>query len=251
MATPPVPSIGRRCQCWACDFALGRSLECAPPQPGLPDERPSLDRRAPVWHDQVLDRILSFPDPTASGRAHRNGAERARLQHQAHDGSGRAQRPRKPLRGATVSTRCRLLSWPTTNAATSSARPNYLHAGAAPFATAACGGCTNWRVHPMLFCMRLPTRDPRPQKRPISPDDRARIEAALLKVAMLVADDPAFTPIFERLEAELDAAAKEERRLSEAQHRARALLPQKAMRAISSAICSSDAPLPYRSRSRR
>jgi hypothetical protein len=68
---------------------------------------------------------------------------------------------------------------------------------------------------------------------------------------MLLADDPAFTPIFERLEAELDLAAKEERRLSEAQHRARALLAQKAMLATSSAICSSDAPLPYRSRSSR
>jgi hypothetical protein len=77
------------------------------------------------------------------------------------------------------------------------------------------------------------------------------MEAALLKVAMLVAEDPAFTPIFERLEAELDAAAKEEKRVSEAQRRAKALLAQKAMRATSSATCSSDAPLPYRSRSRR
>jgi hypothetical protein len=68
---------------------------------------------------------------------------------------------------------------------------------------------------------------------------------------MLVADDPAFTPIFERLEAELDAAAKEERRLSEVQRRARALRAQKAMLATSSAICSNDAPLPYRSRSSR
>jgi hypothetical protein len=72
-----------------------------------------------------------------------------------------------------------------------------------------------------------------------------------LDADMLVAEDPACAPIFERLEAELDAAAKEERRLSEAQQRARALLAQKAMRATSSAICSSDAPLPYRSRSSR
>jgi hypothetical protein len=103
----------------------------------------------------------------------------------------------------------------------------------------------------MLLCMTPPTRDPQPRQRPASPVDRARIEAALLKVAVLVAEDPAFTPIFERLEAELDATEKEERRLSEAQSRARALLVQKAIPATSSAICSSDAPLPYRSRSRR
>lgn len=72
-----------------------------------------------------------------------------------------------------------------------------------------------------------------------------------MKVAMLVAEDPAFAPIFERLETELAAAVKKEERLSEAQRRARALLTQKAMRVTSSATCSSDAPLPYRSRSRR
>jgi hypothetical protein len=103
----------------------------------------------------------------------------------------------------------------------------------------------------MLLCMATPIRDPKPQKHRTNLVDRARIEAALLKVAMLVAEDSAYTPIFERLEAELDAAVKEERRLSEAQRRARALLAQKAMRATSSAICSSDAPLPYRSRSSR
>jgi hypothetical protein len=103
----------------------------------------------------------------------------------------------------------------------------------------------------MLFCMTPSTHDPQPQNRSASPVDRARIEAALLKVAMLVAEDPAYAPIFERLEAELAAAAQEERRLSEAQQRARALLAQKAIPATSSAICSSDAPLPYRSRSSR
>lgn len=72
-----------------------------------------------------------------------------------------------------------------------------------------------------------------------------------MKVATLVSNDPAFAPIFERLEAELDAAVKKEKRLSEAQRRARALLAQKAMRETSSATCSSDAPLPYRSRSSR
>ena len=70
-----------------------------------------------------------------------------------------------------------------------------------------------------------------------------------MKVAGLIAEDPAFAPIFERLEAELAAAVKKEERLSEAQRRARALLAQKAMRATSSATCSSDAPLLYRSRS--
>lgn len=72
-----------------------------------------------------------------------------------------------------------------------------------------------------------------------------------MKVAVLVTQDSGFAPIFERLEAELAAAVKKESRLSEAQRRARALLAQKAMRATSSATCSSDAPLPYRSRSRR
>lgn len=89
------------------------------------------------------------------------------------------------------------------------------------------------------------------RRRPTQPVDTARVEAALVKVAALVADDPAFAPVFERLEAELAAAVKEEKRLSEAQQRARALLAQKAMRATSVATCSSDAPLPYRSRSSR
>lgn len=72
-----------------------------------------------------------------------------------------------------------------------------------------------------------------------------------MKVAMLVAEDPAFAPIFERLETELAAAVKKKKRLSEAQRRARTLLAQKALRLTSSATCSSDAPLPYRSRSSR
>lgn len=72
-----------------------------------------------------------------------------------------------------------------------------------------------------------------------------------MKVAALVAEDSAFAPVFERLEAELAAAVTKESRMSEAQRRARALLAQKAMRATSSATCSSDAPLPYRSRSSR
>lgn len=78
-----------------------------------------------------------------------------------------------------------------------------------------------------------------------------RLEAALLKVAVLVAEDPAFAPVFERLEAELDMAGKEETRLTEAQVRARALLHQKAIRPTRSVTCSGDAPLQYRSRSSR
>ena len=102
----------------------------------------------------------------------------------------------------------------------------------------------------MLLGMTRPRPSPQ-RNRPAQPVDAARIEAALMKVAALVADDPAFAPVFERLEAELAAAVKKEKRLSEAQRRARALLAQKAMRATSSATCSSDAPLPYRSRSSR
>ena len=51
-----------------------------------------------------------------------------------------------------------------------------------------------------------------------------RLEAALLKVAHLVARDPAFTLIFERLEAELAKAKEIENGLSDAQKRARDLL---------------------------
>lgn len=102
--------------------------------------------------------------------------------------------------------------------------------------------------------MLLGMTSARPSKRcsfPAQPVDARRIEAALVKVATLVANDPSFAPVFERLEQELAAAVKEQKRLSEAQRRARALLAQKAMRATSSATCSSDAPLPYRSRSSR
>lgn len=97
-----------------------------------------------------------------------------------------------------------------------------------------------------------PTRHPsKPRLRSSGPVDAARIEAALLKVAALVAEDPAFAPVFERLEEELATAVKEETRLTDAQCRARTLLAQKAIRPTRSATCSSDAPLPYRSRSSR
>jgi hypothetical protein len=102
----------------------------------------------------------------------------------------------------------------------------------------------------MLLDM-APSRPSTTRTEPAQPVDAARIEAALVKVAVLVTQDPAFAPVFERLEAELAAAVTEESRRSEAQRRARALLDQKAMRATSLATCSSDAPLPYRSRSSR
>lgn len=103
---------------------------------------------------------------------------------------------------------------------------------------------------PMLVGM-TPSRPSSRCTRSAQPVDAARIEAALVKVAALVANDPAFAPVFERLEVELAAAVKKEKRLSEAQRRARALLAQRAMRETSSAACASDAPLPYRSRSSR
>ncbi|ABD54915.1 hypothetical protein Jann_1998 [Jannaschia sp. CCS1] len=103
----------------------------------------------------------------------------------------------------------------------------------------------------MLLGMTLQPHPSPPPNCPAKPVNAARIEAALLKVAKLVAQDPAFAPVFERLEAELAATVKEENRMSEAQRRARALLAQKATRPTSSATCSSDAPFPYRSRSNR
>jgi len=63
-----------------------------------------------------------------------------------------------------------------------------------------------------------------------------RLKAALLKVAYLVARDPAFTPIFERLEAELALARKEFKAMTEAQQRAKSLLDQNARPARSSAL---------------
>ncbi len=76
------------------------------------------------------------------------------------------------------------------------------------------------------------------------PVSAARIEAGLLKVATLVAEDASFAPVFERLEEELAAASEKELQGSEAQRRARALLDHKAMLRTSLARCWSDAPLP-------
>ena len=70
-----------------------------------------------------------------------------------------------------------------------------------------------------------------------------RLEAALMKVAALLDRDPAFGPVFERLEAELEAARRAQEG-TDAQRRARALLDQRASRASSSALRSKDAPLP-------
>ena len=71
-----------------------------------------------------------------------------------------------------------------------------------------------------------------------------RLEAALLKVAHLVARDPAFTPIFERLETELALAREKAEAMTEAQQRAKSLLDQKSRPARSSALRAKDAPLP-------
>lgn len=70
-----------------------------------------------------------------------------------------------------------------------------------------------------------------------------RLEAALMKVALLLDREPAFTPVFERLEAELEAAERA-RDGTDAQRRARALLDQKANRPTISALSSKVAPLP-------
>lgn len=70
-----------------------------------------------------------------------------------------------------------------------------------------------------------------------------RIEAALLDVADLFARDPAFAPIFTRLEAELAEARARQVSTDDARSRALALLSgQRATGARSSAACSRLAP---------
>lgn len=69
-----------------------------------------------------------------------------------------------------------------------------------------------------------------------------RIKAALFKVAALVDRDPAFTPVFERLESELDAALKAETGKSAAQERAARLLAQRAKGSSKAKACSRLAP---------
>lgn len=69
-----------------------------------------------------------------------------------------------------------------------------------------------------------------------------RIEAALLKVAALVERDPAFSPVFERLEAELEAARQADSQRTAAQERAARLLAQRANGSRSARACSKLAP---------
>ena len=54
---------------------------------------------------------------------------------------------------------------------------------------------------------------------------RSRLQAALIKVASLIVDDPVYIPVFERLENELEALAKQNDTLT----RARMLALQSAM----------------------
>lgn len=60
-----------------------------------------------------------------------------------------------------------------------------------------------------------------------------RIEAAFLKAAALVERDPAFSPVFERLKAELATARALDTGETEVQRRVRALLSQRAKPATS------------------
>ena len=126
-----------------------------------------------------------------------------------------------------------------------------LYAVTGCFARTGCVICTSQTLRPMLSRMTPLPRPLQQQTRPSRTVDAARIETALMKVSRLVVEDAAFTPIFERLEAELSAAVKEETRLTDAQRRAGALLSQNAIPRTNSATCSKDAPLPYRSRSSR
>ena len=71
-----------------------------------------------------------------------------------------------------------------------------------------------------------------------------RLEAATIKVAKLVARDPAFGPVFDRLEAELSVARESVSRVTKTQQRAEAFLAQIAKPRSSSALCSNVAPLP-------
>jgi len=74
-------------------------------------------------------------------------------------------------------------------------------------------------------------------------DTIQRIEAALFKVAALLESDPAVTPVFERLENELNQARQSAGSQSAAQHRAAALLAQRANGSSRASACSRDAPL--------
>lgn len=69
-----------------------------------------------------------------------------------------------------------------------------------------------------------------------------RIRAALQTVCVLMVTDPAYTPIFERLEQELQRALGPQE--TEAQRRAREFLGQMASPCSSLATCPSEAPCP-------
>lgn len=69
-----------------------------------------------------------------------------------------------------------------------------------------------------------------------------RLEAALMTVAVLVIRDPVYTPIFERLEREIEAERNAQS--DNILNRARAIVAQKEMGAKSVADISSDAPFP-------
>lgn len=74
--------------------------------------------------------------------------------------------------------------------------------------------------------------------------DLERLHAAIEIVAELMLADPAYTPIFERLEKEIKIEAAAQVVQTEAQARARALLRQRAMGSIKTQSISSDAPSP-------
>lgn len=74
--------------------------------------------------------------------------------------------------------------------------------------------------------------------------DLDRLRAALETVALLVIEDPVYTPIFERLEAEIKIETAAQAGQSAAQARARALLGQRATGARTSLSIPSDPPSP-------
>ncbi len=71
-----------------------------------------------------------------------------------------------------------------------------------------------------------------------------RLRAALLTVAALMDDNPVYTPIFERLEQEIEIETAAQAGQTKAQVRARALLAQSATGTSNSLNISSDPPSP-------
>lgn len=89
-----------------------------------------------------------------------------------------------------------------------------------------------------------PERSSRCARRAGATPDLERLQAALGTIAQLVLEDPAYTPIFERLEAELEIETAAQAGLTAAQSRARALLRQRATGTKTSLSISSDPPSP-------